>query len=124
MATTKPTNIDEYIATFPGEVQKEMQQLRSLIHELVPKAEETISYAMPTFNLNGSYVVYFAGFKNHIGLYPAPVDNDDFAKDLEGYKTGRGSVQLPLGEPLPVKLITKIVKFQLKQNKERAKTKK
>jgi len=122
--STKPTNIDAYIATFPDATQQAMKQLRELIHTLVPTVEETISYAMPTFNLNGSYVVYFAGFKNHIGLYPAPVDNKDFEKDLAGYKTGRGSVQLPMGEPLPVKLITKIVKFQVKQNKDRAKAKK
>ena len=112
---TKPNNIDEYIAGFPKDVQKVMEEVRATIKKAAPGVEEKISYAMPAFTLNKKYLVYFSGFKNHIGLYPAPVGIDEFQKDLSGYKTGKGSVQFPLDKPMPLKLITKIVKFRMKQ---------
>lgn len=126
MKGTAAKTIDEYIGGFPAEVRKVMQQLRATIRKEAPEATETISYAIPAFNLNGSYLVYFAGFKNHIGFYPAPTGMEAFKKDFAKYKTGKGSVQFPLDEPLPLALIRKIVKFRMNENREKAakKTKK
>lgn len=115
-------NIDEYIISFPKDVQKILTQIRTTIKQAVPQAEETISYGMPAFKLNG-YLVYFAAFKNHIGFYALSKGNEFFKKELSVYKTGRGSVQFPLDKPLPLGLIKKIVKFRVKENLERAKNK-
>jgi uncharacterized protein YdhG (YjbR/CyaY superfamily) len=120
MTPEKPETIDAYIAGFPRDVQKILQQVRDTILEIVPEAEETISYGIPAFNLNKTYLVYFAGFKNHIGFYPTPVGMEAFKKDLAGYKTGRGSVQFPLDKPMPLALIRKIVRYRLKENIEKA----
>ena len=120
MTTSKPGNIDEYISTFPEETQKILQQVRATVKKSAPAAEEKISYAIPTFTLNGQTLVYFAGYKNHIGFYPAPVKSESFKKELSNYKTGRGSVQFPLDKPMPLALINKIVKFRMKQNEEKA----
>jgi uncharacterized protein YdhG (YjbR/CyaY superfamily) len=116
-------SIDEYIATFPADVQKKMEEIRKTIIKAAPGAEETIKYAMPTFMLQGN-LVYFAGYKNHIGFYPAPTGNKDFKKDLEPYKTGKGSVQFPLDKPMPLRLVEKIVKFRVKENMLKSKVKK
>ena len=124
MATTKPNNIDEYIAGFPKETQKILEQIRATIKKAAPDAEETVSYAIPTFILKGQYLIYFAGYKNHIGLYPAPRENEAFKKELAVYKGGKGTVQFPLDKPMPLDLITKIVKFRIKKNLEEAKKKK
>lgn len=124
MAAPKAKNIDEYISGFPKDVQKILQQVRVTIKKAAPKAGETISYAIPAFTLDKKYLVYFAGYKNHIGLYPAPTGNTEFKKDFAGYKTGRGSIQFPLDKPLPLSLITRIVKFRMKENMEKVKTKK
>lgn len=124
MQHSKATTIDDYIAEFPSEVQHMMQRLRAVIRDLAPEAEEGISYAIPTFRVKGTYLVYFAGFKNHIGFYPTPSGTEVFKKDLAKYKTGKGSVQFPLDQPLPVALITKIVKYRLKEISEKAKSKK
>jgi uncharacterized protein YdhG (YjbR/CyaY superfamily) len=124
MTMAKSNNIDEYIALFPKETQGRLNQVRATIKKAAPKAEEIISYGMPTFILNDTYLVYFAGYKNHIGLYPAPVKNESFKKDLSVYKTGKGSVQFPLDKPIPLQLITRIVKFRIKENIEKARTKK
>lgn len=124
MTSTKPADIDEYIAGFPKDVQKILGQVRATIKKAAPDAEETISYAMPTFTLQGRYLVYFAGYKNHIGIYPAPTGNGAFKKELSVYKTGKGSVQFPLDKPMPLSLITKIVKFRIKENLEKAEKKK
>ena len=112
MTVTKADTIDEYIAGFPSDTQKVMQQIRTVIKNVVPDAEETISYAIPTFRLNGKYLVYFAGFKKHIGFYPAPVGIEEFKDQLSGFKTGKGSVQFPLNNPMPLDLIKSIVKFR------------
>jgi len=110
------TSIDEYIAEFPLETQKLLEQMRSLIREIVPpEAAETISYAIPTFDLNGKHLVHFAGFARHIGLYPTPTGLEEFKDALAPYKTGKGSVQLPLDEPLPVDLIRRIVEFRVSE---------
>ena len=95
--------------------------MRELIRKLAPDSVESISYAIPTFSLNGKYLVYFAGFKNHIGLYPTPVGIEAFKEELLNYKKGKGSVQFPLNKPLPIALITKIVKYQIEQNEIKTK---
>ena len=120
MTPSKPGNIDDYIATFPKDIQQNLEQIREIIKKAAPDVEETISYAIPTFTLNGEYVVYFAGYKNHISLYPAPRQNDAFKKELSVYKGGKGTVQFPLDKPIPISLITKIVKFRVKETKEKA----
>ena len=119
----KPANVDEYIAGFPKDVQKALQLVRETIQKAAPKAEEIISYAMPAFRQNGN-LVYFAAWKEHIGFYATPTGNSAFKKDLEGYTTSKGAIQLPLDKPMPVKLITKIVKFRVKENEEKAALKK
>ncbi len=124
MTTIKPNDINEYIAGFPKDTQKILEQIRATIKKAAPDAEETISYAMPTFTLNKAYLVYFAAFKNHIGFYPAPIRNEAFKEEFSFYKTGKGSVRFPLDKPMPVELVTKIVKFRVKENLQKANTKK
>ena len=116
----KPIDIDEYIASFPKDTQKILEQIRATIKKATPGVEETISYAIPTFKLKGRYLVYMAGYKNHIGLYPAPRGNEAFRKELSVYKGGKGTVQFPLDKPMPLNLITRIVKFRIKENLEKA----
>jgi uncharacterized protein YdhG (YjbR/CyaY superfamily) len=111
----KPENFNEYQLAFPKEVQHLLKQVRTTIKTAAPAAEEVISYGMPAFKLNGM-LVYFAAFKNHIGFYPAPTGTEAFKKELAKYKTGKGSVQFPFDQPLPLNLITKIVKFRMKEN--------
>jgi|SRR5688500_5009328 len=120
MKTNQAANIDAYIAGFPEDVQKKLEQIRATIRKAAPEAEETISYAIPTFKLNGN-LVHFAAFKNHIGFYPTPNAIEAFRKELSVYESAKGSVQFPLNEPLPHELITKIVKFRLKDNLEKGK---
>lgn len=127
MATTGKTiqagNMDKYIAGFPKQVQELLQKLRATIRKAAPEAEETINYAIPTFILKGN-LVHFAAFKNHIGFYPAPSGIEAFKKELSVYEGAKGSIKFPIEKPLPLGLITKIVKFRVKENLERAKTKK
>jgi len=127
MATAKKagpaSNIDEYVAGFPKEVQAILEKLRATIRKAAPEANETINYAIPTFTLEGN-LVHFAAFKNHIGFYPAPSGIAAFKKELSGYEGARGSVQFPMDTPLPLSLVTKIVKFRVKENLEKAKQKK
>lgn len=122
---TAITTIDAYIATFPASTQALLQQMRSTITKAAPKAEEAISYGMPTFKLQGN-LVHFAGYKNHIGFYPAPSGIVNFAEDLKKYQTSKGAIQFPIDEKLPLALVTKIVKFRVKENlaKAAAKSKK
>ena len=110
------TSIDEYIATFPKDVQKIMNKLRAIIKAEARGVEEAISYNMPTFNLNGKYLVYFAGWKTHIAFYGAPRGNAEFKEDLSAYETGQGTLKFLLAEPIPFDLITKIVKFRAADN--------
>lgn len=125
MKTTQaaPRDINDYIAGFPKEVQDILQKIRATIKQAAPEAEETIRYKIPTFNWNGHYLIYFAAFKRHISLYPAPIGNEDFKEDITPYASGKGTLQFPLDKPIPYKLITKIVKFRLKENAARAKAK-
>ena len=113
-------NIDEYIAGFPPDVQEILQKVRTTIRRAAPQAQETISYQMPTFRLEGN-LVHFAAFKNHIGLYPTPSGTERFRKELSSYETGKGSIRFPLDKPIPYDLIAKIVKFRVKENVVRAK---
>lgn len=117
-------SIDEYIASFPQDVQKIMKQLRSTIKAAAPEAGEKISYNMPTFTLNGTYLVYFAGWKNHIAFYGAPRGNAEFNDDLSAYESGAGTLQFPYDQPMPLDLITKIVKFRAAENLRRTDKKK
>ena len=117
-------SVDEYIATFPEDVQKIMKQFRATIKAAAPGVEEAISYNMPTFNLNGKYLVYFAGWKTHIAFYGAPKGNAKFREDLSAYETGQGTLKFPLAEPMPFDLITKIVKFRVAENLKRTDKKK
>ncbi len=105
-------NVDAYINTFSGEVKVRLLQLRALIHAEVPAAEETISYGLIGYKLNGKPLVYFGGFARHIGFYATPRGHEAFAAELTLYKQGKGSVQFPLDKPLPIDLITKMVQFK------------
>lgn len=116
----KPSTIDEYIGEFPNEVQKILEKIRRTIQKAAPEAKEKISYSMPAFEQNG-IVVYFAAFKKHIGLYALPSGHEAFQDELSKYKSGKGSVQFPLNEPIPFDLITRIVKFRVKENIEKSK---
>lgn len=113
MTTEKPTNIDEYIADFPKETQVILNKIRTTIKKFVPESEETISYAMPAFKMNKKALVYFAGYKNHIGFYATPTGHKEFKEELSNYKQGKGSVQFPLDKPMPYELIKRIVKFRV-----------
>jgi uncharacterized protein YdhG (YjbR/CyaY superfamily) len=119
----KPNNIDEYIAVFPGEVQVILEQIRAAIKEAAPKATEVISYGMPAFKLNG-ILVWFAAYSKHIGFYPHSSGILAFKKELSGYKGGKGSVQFPIDKPVPLDLISEIVKFRLIEDMHKAKLKK
>ncbi len=122
MQTKTPKDIDEYIDGFPKDVQKILNKIRSTIEKAAPKAEEAISYQIPTFRLNGN-LIHFAAYKNHIGLYPAPRAVEKFKKELERYGSSKGTIKFPLDEPIPYDLITKLVEFRVKQNSEKAKSK-
>ena len=116
-------NIDEYIRQFPPETQLVLNELRQLISEAAPQAQEKISYQMPTFYLKGN-LVHFAAYKNHIGFYPAPSGIAAFQKELSTYKGAKGSVQFPLNKPLPLDLIREIVEFRVNENLKNVKGKK
>lgn len=120
---TKKTarNFDGYVARFPKEVQQLLKKMRLTIKKAAPQAKETISYGIPAFTLNGM-LVWFAAFKNHIGFYPHASAIAAFKRELSGYEGARGSVQFPFDEPLPLALVSRIVKFRVKENS--AKTKK
>ncbi len=117
-----PQTIDEYIANFPPDIQEILEKIRATIRATAPEATEAISYQMPTFKLNGN-LVHFAAFKKHIGFYPTPSGTAKFQKEIAGYQAAKGSIQFPLDEPIPYDLITKIVKFRVKENVARAKEK-
>ena len=110
----KVETVDEYIARFPNDVQDRMLRMRALIGEVAPDAVESISYQMPGYKLNGKPLVYYAGYKNHIGFYATPVGYGPFQAELARYKQGKGSVQFPHSQPLPLDLIRRIVEFRVK----------
>lgn len=123
MATSKTTEIDKYIDDFPATTRSLLQQIRTCIQQAAPEASEKINYGIPTFVFHGN-LVHFAGYKNHIGFYPAPSAITAFKKELSLYKGAKGSVQFPIDKPLPLALIRKIVKFRLKENLIKATIKK
>lgn len=108
-------NIDEYIAGSPPEVRDRLAEVRALVRRIAPEAVETISYAIPTFDLDGTHLVHFAGYAKHVGLYPAPGAMDAFAEELAAYRHGKGSVRFPMDEPLPVELIERIVEHRVRE---------
>ncbi len=112
-------SIDSYIAGYPEKTQKLLERVRATIRKAAPTAGETISYGIPTFTLEGN-LVHFAGYKNHIGFYPGAAGVATFKKEISAYKNAKGSVQFPIDEPMPIDLITRIVKFRVKQNLEKA----
>ena len=111
----KPQSVDEYITSFPPETQKILSQIRDIIKIEAPNAVESISYGMPAYKLNGKPLIYFAGYEKHIGLYATPTGHDAFKEEFSRYKTGKGSVQFPLSEPMPLDLIKKVTGFRVKE---------
>lgn len=114
----EPKDIDDYIAGFPSNVRKILQKIRTTIQAAAPHATEAISYQIPTLKLNGKNLIHFAAFKHHVSVYPAPRGADEFKDELAEYKGGKGTVQFPLDQPVPYKLIERIVKFKLAKFEE------
>ncbi len=115
-------SIDEYVATFPKDIQKILEELRATIKAAAPDAEEKISYQMPTFALKGN-LVHFAAWKKHIGFYPTSSGTQAFKQELSIFEGAKGSVQFPVDKPLPLELISKIVKFRVAENLKKAELK-
>jgi uncharacterized protein YdhG (YjbR/CyaY superfamily) len=118
-ASQPASNMGEYIAGFPPDVQAILEKVRVTIKKAAPDAEETISYRIPAFKLKGQYLVYFAGFKKHVGLYPAPTGDAKFKKQLSAYGSGKATVKFLLDQPLPLDLVRTIVKLRIKENQDR-----
>jgi uncharacterized protein YdhG (YjbR/CyaY superfamily) len=119
MATSKGQfkTTDEYIAKFPKNVRDVLEELRRVIKDSAPEADEAISYGMPAFKLNGKNLVFFAAWKNHVGFYPGgPSAIEAFKKELSPFKQAKGTVQFPLDKPIPFDLVKKIVKFRVREN--------
>lgn len=112
---TTARNIDEYIAQAPPQARRALAELRELIKAAAPGATETISYSMPTFDLNGKHLVHFAGYERHVGLYPLPGPIEAFREELKPFKQGKGSVQFPLDQPLPIDLIRRMVEYRVRE---------
>lgn len=115
-------SIDEYIATFPEDIQKILQEIRATVQAAAPDAKEKISYQMPTFDLKGN-LVHFAAFKNHIGFYPTPSGTEAFREEIARYQGAKGSIRFPLNEPMPLDLIRRIVEFRVAENLKKAEEK-
>ncbi|MRG45550.1 hypothetical protein GFS24_10515 [Chitinophaga sp. SYP-B3965] len=111
----KAIDMNAYIAGFPKEIQDMLEAIRAVVKKTAPAVEETIKYDMPTFMLHGKNLIHFAAFKKHIGFFGAPTGNEAFAKDFTPYKSGKGTLQFPYDKPMPLALITKIVKFRVKE---------
>jgi uncharacterized protein YdhG (YjbR/CyaY superfamily) len=116
-------SIDEYIAAFPEETQKLLEELRSAIKASAPEVEEKITYQMPTFDLNGRHLVFFSAYKHHIGLYPVPAGNEAFQKEISQYKSAKSALNFPIDKPLPLKLISKFLKLRVAENSKTAEIK-
>lgn len=109
------STVDEYISGFPKDVQEKLLEMRRVIKEAAPDAEEKISYRMPAYMQNGP-LVYFAAFKNHIGFYPTASSTEIFKEAFKQYKSGKGSVQFPMDKPLPLELVAQVVRFKVEEN--------
>lgn len=117
MATKKGfTSVDEYIGTFPPETQKALEEIRATVRAIVPDAKEKISYQIACFELNGKNLIHYAGWKNHISIYPTPEGTAAFNKAIEKYAGGKGTTKFSFSEPLPLKLIQQIIKFRVADN--------
>lgn len=123
MATEKPNTIDEYIAGFPAETQEMLAEIRAAISKAAPGADEMISYGIPAFKYNGTYLVYFAGYKKHVSLYPVPKGDDAFDQAIAPYVYGKSTAQFPIGKPLPAALLAKFIRFSIQSNTTRVKNK-
>ena len=123
MKAAKPNTIDDYISMFPEQTQELLQQVRNTIKKAAPGSGEKISYGIPTVTMNDNYLIYFAGYKYHISVYPAPRGVEAFKEELSRYKGGKGTVQFPLDKPIPFNLISRITKFRLKENSQKGKKK-
>lgn len=110
-------SIDAYIAGFPKDVRTILERVRRTIAKAAPGAQEAISYRIPTFKLNGKYLIYFAAYKTHIGLYPVRADTAAIASEWATYGSGKATLKFPLDQPIPFDLITKVVKFKVKQSR-------
>ena len=113
---SKINSIDEYIDTFPEDMQPILKQVRKTIKAAAPAAGERISYGIPTFTLNDKYLIYFAGWKHHISIYPIPIGDDAFNQKIAPYVSGKGTLKFPIDKPIPLKLITKIVKLKVAES--------
>ena len=112
MADKKPvTTIDEYISTFPADIQAILEHVRQAIRKAAPETSETMSYGIPTFDLQGKHLVFFAGWKHHISVYPVPAGDDAFQRKIAQYKRVKSTIQLPFAKPIPYDLVTEIVTF-------------
>jgi uncharacterized protein YdhG (YjbR/CyaY superfamily) len=112
-------NVDEYIQRYPVKLQPVLQRIRRTIKKVAPNAKEVISYQIPAYVQSGM-LIFFAAYKSHISIYPAPRGNEAFRKELSAYKGGKGTLQFPIGEPIPYDLIARITKFRLAENEKKA----
>ena len=111
--------IDEYIASFPLDVREKLHGIRAVIRRAAPDAEETIRYGIPTFRLNGSNLVHFAAFKEHLGFFPTPSGVEKFLKELSSYQTSKGTIQFPLDKPVPYDLVERIARFRAEETRKK-----
>jgi uncharacterized protein YdhG (YjbR/CyaY superfamily) len=109
------TTVDEYISGLPDDVRPIVERIRSTVHAMVPDAEETMSYGMPTITLNGRYLMYFAGWKKHVAIYPLPAGDEAFERDIAPYRAAKGTVRFPLGKPVPYDLVERLVALLVAQ---------
>lgn len=116
MAKTNFQSIDEYIAACPPDSQAYLREIRKLIRSLVPDAKEKISYQIACFELNGMNLIHFAGWKKHVSLYPVPAGSEAFERQIKPYASDKGTVKFSLDEPLPIKLIERVVKYRIADN--------
>ena len=123
MKQTAPKTIDEYISSFPQDIQEILEKIRSLVKRAAPQAQETIKYGIPTFMLRDTYLIYFAAYKKHIAIYPIPPGDPRFKEEISAYRSGKGTLQFPLDQSIPYTLIRKLMKFSLQDNLTRAESK-
>ncbi len=119
MKTEKANSVHEYLESFPNDIQIKLNQIRDVIKQAAPNAEESISYGIPAYKLYKKPLIYFAGYKNYIGFYATPAGNNKFKSELSRYKQGKGSVQFPLNEEIPLDLIFQIIKFKVEDNTQK-----
>jgi uncharacterized protein YdhG (YjbR/CyaY superfamily) len=116
----KYDTVDGYINSFNGDLKKKLTEIRSVIISNYPDLIESISYGIPAYKLNKKPIIYFAGFKNHIGLYATPTAHEHFSQKLEKYKQGKGSVQIPLSDQIPFELISEMIAFNIQSTKSKS----